>query len=70
MFAWGFFGHRYNLYKKTQPHDGFGIILNWCHKMEHGYFAFTSNVDGHLQVQAQYVFCGSLNVSVNIACYQ
>ena len=53
-FAWGFFGHRYNLYKNAQPHDGFRIILNWCRKMEHGYFAFTSNVDGHLQVWHQY----------------
>jgi len=50
-FAWGFFGHRYNLYKNAEPHDGFRIILNWCRKMENGYFAFTSNVDGHLQVR-------------------
>jgi len=49
-FAWGFFGHRYNLYKNAQPHDGFRIIVNWCRKMEEGYFTFTSNVDGHLQV--------------------
>ena len=55
-FAWGFFGHRYNLYKNTEPHDGFKIILNWCRKMEEGYFAFTSNVDGHLQVQNQCIF--------------
>jgi len=54
-FAWGFFGHRYNLYKPAQPHDGFRIILDWCRKMEHGYFAYTSNVDGHLQVQHKYI---------------
>jgi NAD-dependent SIR2 family protein deacetylase len=50
QFAWGFFGHRYNLYSKATPHHGFQIILNWGRQMESGYFAYTSNVDGHLQV--------------------
>lgn len=59
-FAWGFFGHRYNLYTNAQPHDGFRIILDWCRQMEHGYFAFTSNVDGHLQVCIVSVACFSL----------
>jgi NAD-dependent SIR2 family protein deacetylase len=27
--AWGFYGHRFNLYKKTQPHAGFAVINNW-----------------------------------------
>lgn len=27
--AWGFYGHRFNLYKKTQPHAGFALIHNW-----------------------------------------
>lgn len=49
-FAWGFFGHRYNLYSQTTPHEGYHIILDWARQMENGYFAFTSNVDGHLQV--------------------
>ena len=48
-FAWGFFGHRYNLYSTTEPHMGFGIMLKWCKKMPQGYFVFTSNVDGHFQ---------------------
>ena len=51
QFAWGFFGHRYNLYSQTKPHDGFRIILEWGRRAERGYFAFTSNVDGHLQVK-------------------
>jgi hypothetical protein len=25
-FAWGFWSHRYNLYSKTTPHDGFQIM--------------------------------------------
>ncbi len=48
-FAWGFFGHRYNLYSTTQPHRGFNILLKWCQTMQHGHFVFTSNVDGHFQ---------------------
>ena len=48
-FAWGFFGHRYNLYKGTEPHRGFQILLELGKKMELGYFVYTSNVDGHFQ---------------------
>lgn len=60
QFAWGFFGHRYNLYSQTVPHPGFKIILDWARQMELGYFAFTSNVDGHLQVifQTKYSLIG------------
>ena len=46
--AWGFYGHRYNLYKKTIPHLGFSILQDWCAKKE-SHFVFTSNVDGHFQ---------------------
>lgn len=48
-FAWGFFGHRFNMYKNTNPHTGFQILLDWGKAMEYGYFVFTSNVDGHFQ---------------------
>ena len=48
-FAWGFFGHRYNLYQKTTPHNGFNILRKWCESKERGYFVFTSNVDGQFQ---------------------
>src|SRR6266581_8850065 len=47
--AWGFYGHRLALYRKTAPHDGFGILRSWASRMECGAFVFTSNVDGHLQ---------------------
>lgn len=47
--AWGFYGHRMNLYRQTTPHDGFGILLRWAKARSHGYFVFTSNVDGHFQ---------------------
>merc|ERR550534_808461 len=29
-FAWGFYGHRLNLYRETNPHEGFQILLKWC----------------------------------------
>jgi NAD-dependent SIR2 family protein deacetylase len=47
--AWGFYGHRLMLYRQSQPHDGFRILLDWSRRMKHGAFAFTSNVDGHFQ---------------------
>lgn len=47
--AWGFYGHRLNMYRSTAPHSGFEILLNWGQKKTGGYFVFTSNVDGHFQ---------------------
>jgi NAD-dependent SIR2 family protein deacetylase len=28
--AWGFYGHRLNLYRHTEPHDGFNILKKWA----------------------------------------
>src|SRR5713226_8560430 len=47
--AWGFYGHRLNLYRKTEPHAGFQVLRRWAESMTHGPFVFTSNVDGHFQ---------------------
>ncbi len=47
--AWGFYGHRLNLYRKTMPHEGFGILKRWAEPMLHCYSVFTSNVDGQFQ---------------------
>lgn len=47
--AWGFYGHRLNLYRKTNPHAGFQILKEWAEPKRHGAFVFTSNVDGHFQ---------------------
>src|SRR5580700_1190478 len=47
--AWGFYGHRLNLYRATQPHDGFQRLLAWGRSKRRGYFVFTSNVDGQFQ---------------------
>ena len=47
--AWGFFGHRMNLYRATAPHSGFETLRRWGESRPLGYFVFTSNVDGHFQ---------------------
>lgn len=47
--AWGFYGHRLNLYRDTEPHEGFGILRRWAERMPRGAFVYTSNVDGHFQ---------------------
>ncbi|MCO4783948.1 MAG: NAD-dependent deacetylase [Candidatus Cloacimonetes bacterium] len=46
--AWGFYGHRLALYRQTEPHAGFKILLDLCKKSS-DYFVVTSNVDGHFQ---------------------
>ena len=47
--AWGFYGHRLNLYRQTLPHAGFGILKRWASAMPLGATVFTSNVDGQFQ---------------------
>lgn len=42
--AWGFYGHRLNLYRRTIPHYGFQILRRWAETR--AYFVYTSNVDG------------------------
>jgi NAD-dependent SIR2 family protein deacetylase len=48
--AWGFYGHRLNLYRAARPHPGFAILRKWAARMAHGAFVFTSNVDGQFQL--------------------
>ena len=48
--AWGFYGHRLHLYRRTSPHRGFEILRQWGDRMSHGSFVFTSNVDGQFQM--------------------
>ena len=47
--AWGFFGHRLQLYRHTQPHAGFELLRSWGEQCSLGYFVYTSNVDGQFQ---------------------
>ncbi|SDJ51386.1 SIR2 family NAD-dependent protein deacylase [Microbulbifer yueqingensis] len=47
--AWGFYGHRLNLYRSTRPHDGFRLLRQMGEARERGYFVFTSNVDGQFE---------------------
>lgn len=47
--AWGFYGHRLSLYRRTHPHGGFTVLSKLAEKMPGGVFVYTSNVDGHFQ---------------------
>lgn len=47
--AWGFYGHRLALYRRSVPHAGYAILRRWGESRQRGYFVFTSNVDGHFQ---------------------
>ena len=47
--AWGFYGHRLQLYRDTPPHAGFALLKAWGDSMDAGCGVFTSNVDGHFQ---------------------
>src|SRR5262245_15303137 len=41
-FAWGFYGHRLELYRRTEPHAGFALLRRWAEGMKHGAFVITS----------------------------
>ena len=45
--AWGFYGHRINLYREKNPNKSFEILKKLVQNKE--YFIFTSNVDTHFQ---------------------
>ncbi|MEI8197386.1 MAG: ISAs1 family transposase [Phycisphaerae bacterium] len=47
--AWGFYGHRLNLYRETVPHQGFAILRRWLAAVPAGGVVYTSNVDGQFQ---------------------
>ena len=47
--AWGFYGHRLALYRRTVPHEGFAILRRFAGSLDAGAFVFTSNVDGQFQ---------------------
>jgi NAD-dependent SIR2 family protein deacetylase len=47
--AWGFYGHRLGLYRRTIPHAGFLVLRRWADAAADGGHVFTSNVDGQFQ---------------------
>lgn len=47
--AWGFYGHRLALYRRTVPHAGFDLLQQMAAQLRHGAFVITSNVDGQFQ---------------------
>ncbi len=44
--AWGFYGHRLEIYRRIEPHAGFAMLHDWARSKPGGFFVFTSNVDG------------------------
>ena len=60
--AWGFYGHRLQLYRETVPHTGFQILRELAQNMRHGAFVYTSNVDGQFQK-------AGLNASRMVECH-
>ncbi len=47
--AWGFYGHRLQLYRSTTPHAGFMQLQEIAERFALELFVFTSNVDGQFQ---------------------
>ncbi len=47
--AWGFYGHRLSLYRRTVPHSGFSRLREIAARLPYGAFVLTSNVDGQFQ---------------------
>lgn len=47
--AWGFYGHRLDLYRRAVPHAGFEALWCWGSAVPSGVGVFTSNVDGLFQ---------------------
>ncbi|MBF0177768.1 MAG: NAD-dependent deacetylase [Magnetococcales bacterium] len=47
--AWAFYGHRLNLYRRTEPHAGFAWLLALIKSKPAGGFVLTSNVDHQFQ---------------------
>lgn len=48
-FAWGINYLQRSLYNKTQPHEGFDILLKWQKELKKPFFVFTSNIDGQFE---------------------
>jgi NAD-dependent SIR2 family protein deacetylase len=48
-FGWGFYGHRTELYRQTEPHAGFDLLRAWIARYGWRAFVVTSNVDGQFQ---------------------
>mgnify|MGYP000117918295 CR=1 FL=1 len=64
-FGWGFYGHRTQLYRKTEPHAGFSLLRNWVERYGMQAFVVTSNVDGQFQ-KAGFAADGVLEVHGSI----
>ncbi len=62
--AWGFYGHRLELYRNTVPHDGFRLLRELGSRLPGGVRVFTSNVDGQFQ-RAGFEFVAEAHGSIH-----
>jgi NAD-dependent SIR2 family protein deacetylase len=62
--AWGFYGHRLSLYRRTVPHDGFRLLRSFGARLPGGARVFTSNVDGQFQA-AGFEFAAEAHGSIH-----
>ncbi|MTD57928.1 SIR2 family NAD-dependent protein deacylase [Amycolatopsis pithecellobii] len=62
--AWGFYGHRLQLYRETVPHQGFALLRKWSEAKPGGVVVFTSNVDGQFQ-QAGFPLVAEIHGSIH-----
>ena len=47
--AWGFYGHRLEMYREVAPHDGYRLLRELAARTARGAFVVTTNVDGHFE---------------------
>ncbi|CAE7176797.1 NAD-dependent protein deacylase [Symbiodinium microadriaticum] len=46
LFAWGINYTQLSMYRHTQPHEGYAVLLRWATTLGKPYYVWTSNIDG------------------------
>mmetsp|Transcript_55714 Transcript_55714/g.129937 ORF Transcript_55714/g.129937 Transcript_55714/m.129937 type:complete len:356 (-) Transcript_55714:31-1098(-) len=46
QFAWGINYTQLSMYRHTEPHEGYSILLKWAKTLDKPYYVWTSNIDG------------------------
>jgi len=48
-FAWGVNYTQIAMYRRTEPHAGFAVLLRWAAELAKPYYVFTSNIDSQFE---------------------
>jgi len=67
--AWKYYENRINLYRNTDPHQGYSALKAICEMSPLGYFIYTSNVDSHFK-KAGFAADRIYEIHGNVECYQ